>query len=98
MIRVAKAVVRCRLCQMLVCRVFRVETPSLELLGGSAIETLRAHHVRPDSEAAQRPRWWTKPSQYLNLVCIYPNLLLRFPQRGMQEGFIGRVEFSTWET
>jgi len=34
MIGAAKATVRCRLCQRLICRVFRAETPSLKLFGG----------------------------------------------------------------
>jgi len=38
----------------------------------------------------QEPRRWTKPSQYLNLILAGPQLLFCFPQRGIQNRFIGR--------
>ena len=94
----AKTVGEYRLLPWLIRTTFRAEMPLLRLFGGNANATLRTHHVRPYSKAAQRPRWRAKPSQYLNLVYIYPHLLLRFPQRGVQHRFIGRVNLPTWKT
>ena len=51
--------------------------------------------VRPDS---QQPRWWTKLSQDLNLILVYPHFLLRLPPRGVQNRFMGRVDLSVYET
>ena len=57
--------------------------------------SLGTHHtVGPDSKTTQRPRRRTKPPQYSNLIIVYRHLLLRFPQRDVQDRFIGRVGLS----
>ena len=86
--RVAKAVAVHRPLWGSLCRVIRPGTPSGVVIwrecAGAALVT---HNQRPESGAIANAL--VQPSQDLNLTLANTHLLLRFPQWGMQNRFIG---------